>query len=133
MKLTKLAALATALSLSVAGCAVPMGPVEVTRFHVPDVTVLGKGAIAVEPAAGMDGNSLEWRSYQLAVQRKLILLGYTDGSAAQSPQVAELRLARRTIEPEAGAEMPRLRLSQAVCSVELPLPPHQRMDRCSIR
>lgn len=102
MKLIKIAAAAAALSLSLAGCAVPMGPVEVTRFHVPDTAPLGKGGIAVEPAAGMDGNSLEWRSYQMAVQRKLTLLGYTDASGTQSPQVAELRLARRTIEPAAG-------------------------------
>ena len=32
------------------------------------------------------------------------------------------------MEPEAGAAMPFLRLSQAVCSVELPLPPHHRID-----
>ena len=34
---------------------------------------------------------------------------------------------------EAGAGMPFFRLSQAVCSVELPLPPHHRMVRCSTR
>lgn len=102
MKLSKVFVVASALSLAVAGCAVPMGPVEVTRFHVPDVSALGKGPIAVEPAAGMDGNSLEWRSYQMAVQRKLILLGYSDGSGTASAQVAELRMSRRTIEPAAG-------------------------------
>ena len=31
------------------------------------------------------------------------------------------------IEPLAGASIPRFRLSQAVCSVELPLPPHHRI------
>ena len=35
------------------------------------------------------------------------------------------------IEPLAGASTPRLKLSQAVCSVELPLPPHQRIERFS--
>ncbi len=35
------------------------------------------------------------------------------------------------MEPEAGAGMLFLRLSQAVCSVELPLPPHHRMARFS--
>ena len=36
-----------------------------------------------------------------------------------------------SIEPEAGAATPRLRFSQAVCSVELPLPPHHRIERSS--
>lgn len=52
MKLSKIVVVATALSLAVAGCAVPMGPIEVTRFHLPDTSALGKGPIAVELARG---------------------------------------------------------------------------------
>lgn len=96
MKCLKHAALA--LVLATGACVAPIGPVEVTRFHANDAARLGKGTIAVEPAAGMDGASLEWRSYQAAVQQQLVLLGY---AAPQGPsaQVAELRLARMTIEP----------------------------------
>ena len=32
--------------------------------------------------------------------------------------------------PLAGAGMPRLSRSHAVCSVELPLPPHHKVERC---
>jgi len=35
------------------------------------------------------------------------------------------------IEPLAGASTPRRKLSQAVCSVDLPWPPHHRMARFS--
>ena len=44
---------AAALGLAaLAGCVAPVGPVEVTRFHVPEIGQLGRGTIAVEPAAG---------------------------------------------------------------------------------
>ena len=61
--------------LALAGCVTPVGPVSVTRFHGTDVSMLGKGSIAVEPAPGSDGNSLEWQSYRAAVMRQLVLLG----------------------------------------------------------
>lgn len=100
MKCLKHAALA--LVLAAGGCVAPVGPVEVTRFHVADVAMLGKGTIAVEPAAGMDGASLEWRTYQAAVQQQLALLGYA-APQGTSAQVAELRLSRMTIEPSRGS------------------------------
>lgn len=83
-----------------AGCVAPVGPVQVTRFHAADVSPLGKGAIAVEPAPGADGKSLEWQTYQVAVQRQLALLGYTDAAAGQGGQVAELRVMRSVSDPE---------------------------------
>lgn len=92
--------LAAALAL-LSGCVAPVGPVEVTRFHVPDIAALGKGTIAVEPAAGIDGTSLEWQSYRGAVQRQLMLLGYSEAPAGTpSDQVAELRLTRDAFQPE---------------------------------
>ncbi|MBS0474376.1 MAG: DUF4136 domain-containing protein [Proteobacteria bacterium] len=84
---------------ALSGCVAPVGPVQVTRFHVPDVTPLGKGAIAVEPAPGVDGKSLEWQTYQIAVQRQLTLLGYSQAEAGQGAQVAELRLAKSMSDP----------------------------------
>ena len=99
MKSLKFAALCLALT-PLAGCVAPTGPVEVTRFHAPDVSALGKGTISVEPAPGMDGASIEWRSYQMAVQRQLTLIGYTEAAAGAGAQVAELRFTRGTYQPE---------------------------------
>ena len=91
--------LAAALALS--GCIAPTGPVEVTRFHAPDTSTLGQGTIAIEPAPGHDGSSLEWKAYQAAVERQLALLGYTAVPAgASSRQVAQLRLSRESYRPE---------------------------------
>lgn len=99
MKSLKFAALCLALA-PLAGCVAPTGPVEVTRFHVPDVSALGKGTISVEPAPGMDGASIEWRTYQMAVQRQLTLVGYTSAAAGTGAQVAELRFTRGTYQPD---------------------------------
>lgn len=84
--------------LALAGCVAPVGPVEVTRFHVPDAP-LGRGPIAVVPAPGMSDTSLELRAYQSAVARELVRVGYAEGAAGGS-QVAEVRLMRRTWQPE---------------------------------
>ena len=99
MKSLKFAALCLALT-PLAGCVAPTGPIEVTRFHGPDVSALGKGTISVEPAPGMDGASIEWRTYQMAVQRQLTLVGYTEAAAGAGAQVAQLRFTRGTWQPE---------------------------------
>ena len=91
---------AAALGLALlAGCVAPVGPVEVTRFHLPDTAALGRGAIAVEPAPGVDGASLEFRTYAAAVSRQLTLLGYAADPAGRTPQVAVLRIDRQTYRP----------------------------------
>jgi len=98
----KIAMLTAAVAiLALSGCVAPTGPIEVTRFHAADVSPLGKGTIAVVPAPGIDGNSLEWKTYQGAVQRQLTLLGYGEPAAgAASAQLAELRISRSTFRPE---------------------------------
>lgn len=83
-----------------ASCVAPTGPVEVTRFHVADVAMLGRGTIAVEPAAGMDGQSIELRSFGYAVGRELQRVGYQEMAAGAGAQVAEVRLTRRTAQPQ---------------------------------
>jgi hypothetical protein len=89
-----------AASAALSGCVTPVGPVEVTRFHAPDIAALGKGSIEVVPAPGSDGASLEWQSYKGAVLRQLVL-GYGEAPAGTaSAQIAELRLARATYRPE---------------------------------
>ncbi|MCB2059894.1 MAG: DUF4136 domain-containing protein [Novosphingobium sp.] len=90
---------ATMLSGTLSGCVAPVGPVEVTRFHLPDTTALGQGTIIVAPAPGMDGNSLEFRTYAAAVGRQLSLLGYSEMAAGQSDQVALVHAERRTLVP----------------------------------
>ena len=86
--------------LLLAGCVAPVGPVQVTRFHAPDTARLGKGAIAVEAAPGNDPASLEWRSYQAAVQRQLALVGYAEAQGGAGGQVAVLGLRRSSYQPE---------------------------------
>lgn len=95
------AVLTLAAALVLSGCAASTGPVEVTRFHAQDISALGTGTIAVEPAPGHDGSSLEWRTYQAAIQRQLGLLGYsTVPAGTASSQVAQLRVSRETLRPE---------------------------------
>jgi hypothetical protein len=86
--------------LAITACVAPTGPVEVTRFLAPDISALGKGTIAIEPAPGNDPQSLEWRSYQAAVARQLVLLGYTEAPAGSGAQVAVVRLSRQTYRPD---------------------------------
>lgn len=87
-------------ALALGGCVAPVGPVQVTRFHLPDTAMLGRGPIAVEAAAGMDAGSLELRSFQAAVARELQRVGYQEVAVGGGAQVAEVRLERRTFRPE---------------------------------
>lgn len=67
--------------LALSGCVAPTGPVEVTRFHLPDTTALAKGAITIEAAPGFDADSLEFKSYAAAVSRELQRIGYIEAVA----------------------------------------------------
>jgi len=96
-RLGLVAAALAAITLS--GCVAPVGPVEVTRFHLPDTAALGQGTITVEPAPGMDGASLEFRTYAAAVGRQLSLLGYSEMAAGRSDQMALVHIERRTLVP----------------------------------
>jgi hypothetical protein len=98
MKIRLLAPLAALLALS--ACMTPTGPVEVTRFHVPDTAQLAKGTIAVEPGAGMDGKSLELQSFMGAVHSELQRIGYGDAAVGAGDQVALVRLTRQRYAPE---------------------------------
>jgi hypothetical protein len=80
-----------------AGCVAPVGPVEVTRFHLPDAARLGRGTLTVEPAPDMAGDSLEWRAYAAAVGRQLTLAGYSERPAGD--QVALVTLRREVQQP----------------------------------
>lgn len=93
-------AAATVLALGLGACVAPVGPVEVTRFHVADSAVLGHGTIAVVAAPGTDGTSLVFRAYQAAVTRELVRLGYAEAGPETATQLAELRLERQVYRPE---------------------------------
>jgi len=95
ISLTRLAPLAC---LALSACAVPVGPVEVARFHLPDTTALGHGSIAVAAGPGMDPANLEIQSYQIAIERKLAALGYTSAAPDSADQIAQIRIARSTID-----------------------------------
>jgi hypothetical protein len=96
--MTRLAPLAAALIL--AGCAQTfVSPVSVTRFVGEQPARLGQGPIAVRPAPGMPGNSLEFAPYRQAVSSELSRLGYQVVPGDQAAQVAEVRVGRAVDQP----------------------------------
>lgn len=93
--------LALALAGALTGCATPVGPVEVTRFHQPSaLSALGQGTIAVEAAPGMDASSLEMGTYRTAVSRELARIGYRAAPQGEGGQVALVRVERMAFQPE---------------------------------
>lgn len=86
--------------LALGGCVTPVGPVEVTRFHLADTSALGRGTISVETAPGESGDSMEFRSYATAVEQELSRVGYSVAPGGASAQVALLKLDRQTWRPE---------------------------------
>lgn len=78
-----------------------VSPVEVTRFVGESPARLGSGTIAVRPAPGEAGGSLEFSAYEQAVATELGRLGYRvvsepadQSQAGVAPQVAEIRVTR---------------------------------------
>lgn len=86
--------------LATSGCIAPTGPVEVTRFHLPDTAMLAQGSVAVVAAPGMSPDSLELRAFSSAVARELQRLGYREVASPDGAQQAEVRLERHTVQPE---------------------------------
>ncbi len=82
------------------GCVVPVGPIEVTRFHAPDTAALARGTITIEAAPGADADSLELKSYQSAVAQQLQRMGYAEASAGAGDQVAQVKFTRTRMQPE---------------------------------
>ncbi|MBS0254287.1 MAG: DUF4136 domain-containing protein [Proteobacteria bacterium] len=93
------ALMAMAATLLLAACATPLGPVEVTRFHLPDTAALGHGTVALVPGPGADGASLEQQSYQAAVADQLARLGYAPAPADSAGQIATVSLTREVTSP----------------------------------
>ena len=92
--------------LSLAGCATPLSPVEVTRFHLPDSAALGHGTLAVVAAPGADPASLEQQGWQALVAERLVALGYTSAPADSATQIATVAVTRETSQPAQPARSP---------------------------
>lgn len=93
-------ALALAAIMALPGCVAPVGPVEVTRFHAPEIAARTHGTIHVEPATGQP-DDMEFRTYANAVMRELTKIGYSEplpGEAAGN-QVAVVSVERQRYVP----------------------------------
>ncbi len=83
------------------GCTTTVSPVSVTRFHLGQP--IAPAAVSVLPQAGQDGNTIEFRTWAIAVTRELSRLGFAEGQNA--PYVTEIlysrdsRIAPRTQSP----------------------------------
>jgi len=103
----RLAAALLALG-GLSGCATPMPPVEVTRFHV-GAPVVQSGGFLVEPATGLEADSMEFRTYAGAVSRELQRIGFTDEAGLQTVAPSEYIVLvgfDRAVRPAGAARSP---------------------------
>ncbi len=88
--------LSSAATLFLVGCAAKLPPVEVTRFHVSDT--VAAGTVATRALGDIDGSTIEFRTYDIAVKRELARLGYAEGSdPAYSAEIGYSREARERL------------------------------------
>jgi Domain of unknown function (DUF4136) len=93
-----------AVALAVSACAIPTGPVEVTRFHrAAEGVVYGSGSYVVKPAVSPSGQQgLMLSPYLTAVAREMQRVGYTekfegsDVTAEVGVDVRKVEAARRS-------------------------------------
>lgn len=105
MRLSRIAAIALG-SCTLAACATPQSPVEVTRFHdSAALSRIGHGAIFIESAPGGNGEPLELAPYKAAVATQLAALGYREGSREEADQIAQIRL-ERYVAHDGGKDSP---------------------------
>jgi hypothetical protein len=92
-------ALAIAVSTTLSACAIPTGPVEVTRFHrAADGIVYGSGSYLVTPAGGAKADQgLALSPYFAAVAREMQAAGYRE-KLDSSDVIAEVTVDVRKIE-----------------------------------
>ncbi len=89
---------AAAGTVALSACAAGLPPVEVTRFHAPQLSQ-ARGTIAIEPLVGPDAASLEFRTYAAAVRTAAQAAGFTvqDSGSDMVAYVAQ----QSTIRPRA--------------------------------
>lgn len=99
MKHTVIAAVALAVMPLVSGCTTTPSA-EVTRFHLGDTSMLGRGPITIEPAQGMEANTLEFGIWSSAVAQQLTAIGYGPiNSGTGQGQVAQIRVSQSSFQP----------------------------------
>ncbi|RDV02751.1 DUF4136 domain-containing protein [Sphingorhabdus pulchriflava] len=83
------------IPLSLSACAIPTGPVEVTRFNrVAEGVVYGSGSFSVTPAGDMRaGDGLTLSPYLAAIEREMNRVGYSEALVG-SDVVAEVSVQR---------------------------------------
>lgn len=103
MYMKRIALVAMASSLALAGCATPayVSPVEVTRFVGDQSAYLGQGTIEIVAAPGTDTASIEFGIYADAVRHELETLGYRV-VAQDAQQVAAIAIESFVGETERG-------------------------------
>lgn len=85
--------------LLTSACVAPVGPVEVTRFHLPEAQARASGRITVVAAPGEDGSGIEFATYAAALRRELQRIGY-EPTDAPGGQIAELGISRQVLSPQ---------------------------------
>ena len=83
------------IPLSLSACAIPTGPVEVTRFNrVAEGVIYGTGSFTVTPAGDAQaGDGLALSPYLAAVEREMKRVGYSEALGG-SDVVAEISVQR---------------------------------------
>jgi hypothetical protein len=91
--------LALTLLLALSGCAIPTGPVEVTRFNrTAEGMVYGNGSYAVAPAGSANSEQgLALSPYLAAVAREMQKIGYSE-KISGSDVIAEVSVDVRKVE-----------------------------------
>jgi hypothetical protein len=87
------------LVLAVSGCVAPIPAVEVTRFHTGQASY--QGLMVIRAAEGLNAESLEFRTYAMAVTKEMTSVGLIDSQSATSPWVAEIAYTRGTLTERA--------------------------------
>lgn len=88
------------ITLALGACTTPSGPVEVNRFHILDQRPLSQAPSAnVVAGPGIDPDSLEFRTFRLAVERELNQLGIATETAGPPALEARIRYERLTEAP----------------------------------
>ncbi len=94
-------------SAMLGGCAPSLQPIQVTRFHAPEIANAGQyGSIFVVSApsgagesGGESGATLAVAPYHDAVLAELVRIGFTPAASGSSIRVAEVKLTRSTWQP----------------------------------
>ncbi|TIX51022.1 DUF4136 domain-containing protein [Alteraurantiacibacter aquimixticola] len=94
-------AIAALAVTGLAACATPawVSPVEVTRFTGATPAELVQGTIAIQPATGLDPQSIEFGLYRTELAEELTALGYSVVDGA-SRQLAVLDITESVSQPD---------------------------------